>query len=640
MTDDTQPLLPPHEQSTLYKIGRLRRKRWMKPLAPVLFFLVTALFAHFAAFHNVIELGIWFTDWAPILISVALLGIFTLFFYSLTGRFRAACAMTFVLTVTVSLAHWMKLAVGRGPLYPWDLALVGETANVMDWSCLLGYWPNLLLMLLAVPALVITWLLLPRAGRADIPIRLGGLSLCIAFFVSLFFPQYSALRPFHDRILQRTFQQNQTYARAGVLLGFAAYVQYFNVQPPPDYSERTIDERDSRYAPTSMPAGSRPAAATAPANTPKPINLILVLSESFWDPTALAGVTFGDKDPIPTFRRLARDFGRVDMVCPVFGGGTCDSELEVLTGCNMAFFPPGSAPYKYYIRKPTPSLASILRDQGYNTIAVHAVEDSYFNDREVQPRLGFDTFLNATKWKHVEKVQYYITDASTSREVIRIADAAAKEDKPFFISVNSMEVHWPYPADRYYNRIDMANLQAPDLDPKLRETLETYIAGLRRADKALKMLVDHFSKSDEPTMIVFYGDHLPALGEDYILYRKTGIWNDDDSRLPLHTVPAVFWSNCGITLAPRDRRPISTCYLSPIILRTMSRPLPPFFRFLEACKKQYPIFSVSGCVDANGKEIPIDDVLQTDLANDYRLFQYDRVFGNQYFRKYTLRPAP
>jgi len=636
MTDDTQPLLPLHEQSTLYRLARLRRQPWMIPLAPVLFFLATALFAHVAEVHNTIELGIWFTDYVPILINVAVLGIFTLFFYSLTARFRPACAMTFVLTVTASLAHWMKLAVGRGPLYPWDLALIGETANVMDWSCLLGYWPNLLLMLPVVPALVITWMLLPRVRPANIPVRLGGLALSIAFFASLFFPQYSALGQFHDRILQRTFQQNQTYARAGVLLGFMAYVQYFNVTAPEDYCEQAIDEILTRHGLAGKPVGT-----TAPADTQKPVNLIVILGESFWDPTALKGVTFGDKDPIPTFRRLAREFGRVDMVCPVFGGGTCDSELEVLTGCNMAFFPPGSAPYKYYIRKPMPSLASILRDQGYQTIAVHAVEDSYFNDREVQPRLGFDTFLNATRWKHVEKIQHYITDASTSREVIRIADAAAKEGKPFFISVNSMEVHWPYPADRYYNRTELANLQAPRLDPKLRGTLETYISGLRRADKALKMLVDHFAESEDPTMIVFYGDHLPAIGEDYILYRKTGIWNeDDDNRLPLHTVPAVFWSNCGITLDPKDRQPISMPYLSPIILRTMSRPMPPFFRFLELCRKQYPVFSVSGCIDARGRHVPIDDVLKTDLANDYRLLQYDRVFGEQYFRKHTLPPSP
>ena len=384
------------------QLARLSRRWWMIPIAPVLFFSATAVFAHFAAIHGWVELFLWFSDGVTILLNIALLAVFTLFFYALTGRVRLACGMAFLVTFTASLAHWMKVSVRGGPLYPWDLALVGETAHVMDWSCLLGYWPNLLMLILVVPALAVTWLLLPRLPRAKLPTRLAALAVCVAFFASLPFPTYSALRPFHNRILQRTWTQNQTYARAGVLLAFTAQIQNYLVPEPEGYTRQAVDDRLAPYA----RATSQPTTTTTTQPAARDVNVILVLSESFWDPTVLPGVTFGDGDPIPTFHRLAREFGRLDVVCPVFGGGTCDAELEVLSGCNMAFFPHGSAPYKYYLRQPLPSLASILRKQGYLTVSIHAVLESYFNDCEVQPRLGFEDFHPASKWKRVEKVQH------------------------------------------------------------------------------------------------------------------------------------------------------------------------------------------------------------------------------------------
>ncbi len=622
------------EHGLLDQLATLRQRRWMLPLAPVLFFFVASLFAHFAAFHGWIELFLWFTDWQTILLNIALLGVFALLFFALTNRLRLACGLAFGLAFVASLTHWLKVAVRGGPLYPWDLLLVGETAHVMDWGALWGYWPNLILLVLAVPAVVVTWLLLPRLRPARASVRLGTGAVCVAFFASLFVPSYSALGPFRERILQMTWNPTHTYARAGVLLAFSANVQDYTVPAPEGYCAQAVEDI---YAAADAARDDRPALADAKGDAP--VNLILVLSESFSDPTALPGVTFGS-EPIPTFRTIARNGGRVDLVAPVFGGGTCDAELEVLSGCNMAFFPPGVAPYKCYIRQPLPSLASMLRRQGYLTVSLHAVVKSYFNDCEVQPRLGFEQFHPATQWQHVEKIQFYVTDASTSREVIHKADQASAAGKPFFICVNTMETHWPFPPDRYYNRTELADLTAPHLSPASRETLETYVCGLRRADGALAMLVEHFRADPRPTMIVFYGDHLPALGENYGVWRETGLWRAGGDPLAVRTVPAVFWSNCGITL-PRDTpKRMSMCYLGPLILRAMGRPVEPFFRFLETCRQRYPVLSVSGCVDAAGQAVPLADVRASDLAKNYRMLQYDRVFGEQHFRALTGPPPP
>ena len=51
-----------------------------------------------------------------------------------------------------------------------------------------------------------------------------------------------------------------------------------------------------------------------------------------------------------------------------------------------------------------------------------------------------------------------------------------------------------------------------NLSAQAKSILETYTQGAHDADQSLQMMIDHFKDSDEPTMIVFYGDHLPMLG--------------------------------------------------------------------------------------------------------------------------------
>ncbi len=44
---------------------------------------------------------------------------------------------------------------------------------------------------------------------------------------------------------------------------------------------------------------------------------------------------------------------------------------------------------------------------------------------------------------------------------------------------------------------------------------EQYLNMIKMSDKALKELVHYFEKVDEPTVIVFFGDHQPDLEETF-----------------------------------------------------------------------------------------------------------------------------
>ena len=55
----------------------------------------------------------------------------------------------------------------------------------------------------------------------------------------------------------------------------------------------------------------------------------------------------------------------------MFGGGTCNTEFEFLTGMTMKFLPPGVSVYQTMVVNPLESLATTMREQGYQSIAFH-----------------------------------------------------------------------------------------------------------------------------------------------------------------------------------------------------------------------------------------------------------------------------
>ncbi|TIT57607.1 MAG: hypothetical protein E5W60_23715, partial [Mesorhizobium sp.] len=141
------------------------------------------------------------------------------------------------------------------------------------------------------------------------------------------------------------WDQKENYASNGFALAFALNVPMAHVSAPSGYSDKAIAAIERPQVTASVP-------------DEKP-DIIVVMSESFWDPTKLPGVTI-TPDPIPNVRALRSGY----MFSPEFGGMTANIEFEALTGFSNAFLPAGSIPYQQYVRTPTPSLATFLKSEG------------------------------------------------------------------------------------------------------------------------------------------------------------------------------------------------------------------------------------------------------------------------------------
>ena len=76
---------------------------------------------------------------------------------------------------------------------------------------------------------------------------------------------------------------------------------------------------------------------------------------------------------------------------PAIGAGTANSEFEVLTGFNVAYFGAGEYPYKTILGKQTiESMATQLKLDGYSTHAMHNHDGTFYDRYKVYKNMGFD----------------------------------------------------------------------------------------------------------------------------------------------------------------------------------------------------------------------------------------------------------
>ena len=74
--------------------------------------------------------------------------------------------------------------------------------------------------------------------------------------------------------------------------------------------------------------------------------------------------------------------------------------------------------------------------------------------------------------------------------------------------------------------------------------LDVYVEGARDADTMLGQLKDYFTAQDEPVVLVFFGDHLPYLGDNQLAYTELGMTSEEHwSELNSYKTPYVIWAN-------------------------------------------------------------------------------------------------
>lgn len=336
--------------------------------------------------------------------------------------------------------------------------------------------------------------------------------------------------------------------------------------------------------------------------TQKP-NIIVIQSEAFFRLNDL-----GSSVPIPVtpyFDELCKQNITGKAVVSVFGGGTCNSEFEFLSGVTVKGFPdPWHLVFPNDINKPQISMASILRKQGYVTKAFHPFHNWYFNRINVYKYLGFDEFKSFEYTKDAKMLQEALTvDSYITDEIL---ESIRNTKEPLFKVSVTIQNHGPYDSNRYAPEDLKVRILDASLSSETISVMQTYGNGAVMADRELYRLYEELQKIDEPTIVFFYGDHLPMLGADYKAYRETGYLGTEtayevQTKLSIMSVPFVVFDNFGL-VEHKDLGHIGLHYIGPMILNMLNLDMPDYMKDSYALRNLYPAVTNGIAFDAEGVE--------------------------------------
>ncbi len=342
-------------------------------------------------------------------------------------------------------------------------------------------------------------------------------------------------------------------------------------------------------------------------------NVIILMSEAFWDINLLdADFT---PNPIENFENLKEESLHGEVYVPVFGGGTANTEFEVLTGISLKTFPADwHIVYRHDIHEPMPSLASIFREEGYRTEALHPYHHWYYRRDEVFPHLGFDHFTALKDLEEPPTLGPFVSDEYLTDLLI---EQLEESEEPLFNYTLTMQNHAPYHEQRNEPVIDFEH----SLNQRQETMLQTYADGLYYSDQALKRLVDYLRDSDEPTLLLFFGDHLPMFGNNYDLYREMGYIGDEtleelQDDLRLHTVPYILWANYPIET---EEQPLQNATILPLlVLEQAGVEPPPHLQLVKEFHERAPVIQNHHYTDSDGSEHERDSEEYQEIIELYR----------------------
>ncbi|WP_270171140.1 sulfatase-like hydrolase/transferase [Paenibacillus sp. SYP-B4298] len=519
-------------------------------------------------------------------------------------------------SIGVATVSQMKLKYRGEPLLPWDFKLGGEAMDVSAFFSVGALASALLPLAIATALGVLMSLKLRAPNYRLLPRVLLGVVGCV-LVLGLFGGTMKARTVFALEAIN--WDQKLNYEQNGMMVGLLLSAQWMDVQQPGGYTKGNVQSISIPPGQTGQQAGRSAQPVQAP-------NIIIVMSEAFWDPTRLEHVQFS-RDPLPFFHELSRQATSGRLLVPVYGGGTVNTEFEVLTSLSTQLLPTGSIAYANYVRKPLDSLASILKGQGYDTAAVHTYHNWFYRRNEVYRLLGFNRFVSGEFFSNPELRSGYIADQELSK---RIIDEVNRSEQPSFIYAVSMENHGPYRLGKNKEN----TVKVSGLGEESTAILETYTQALTDADESLKMLVEAFKDSSEPTMIVFFGDHLPMLGEDYSVYKEAGYFEDSvkyEDYLNMFNVPFVIWDNftSGEQGSYNDTY-ISAFELGPLVLDRAGVQGNELTRYVDGMFRK-------GLTFLPRQDFYAQAGIDERLLDGYSLLHYDRLFGEGY--SYSQRPA-
>lgn len=434
--------------------------------------------------------------------------------------------------IGLSLGNKMLLSFRGSPLTISDIQMANMGLTLINqYFTKVQIYLAIILILIIVALFILLFIKSPKKQKVNYFLIIPSI---IAF--AFCFKGYSN-KLISSQVLSTNFWDITTaYNSYGFPYSFTSTVFNYGIEKPNGYSEDYITNLSMELNTDTLASATSDIYSSISVdnqNTNNKPNIIMVQLESFFDPTLMNDLTFSE-DPIPNFRRLSEEYSSGYLTVPTIGGGTSNTEFEVITGLSTKLFGPGQFPYNTLLQTSTSeSLAYYLKNQGYEATAMHNHYATFYGRNIAYANLGFDRFISRETmniWEYTP-----LTYAKDTVFVRDIPELLSSTDKSDFIYAVSMQGHGSYPDYEILPEVNITvsgeNLSAAD-----KYRWEYYVQEINEMDAIVLDLINEVNALGEPTIMAFYGDHLPGLN----------ITNDRLSDGTIYDTPLLIWDNLGL----------------------------------------------------------------------------------------------
>lgn len=573
--------------------------------------------------------SLFILNYLPILLLMLML-------YFISGNCIFASGIPFMIFTAEAFTNRTKSTLRQDPLVPSDLSVITEVKSILQ-----NY--DKIYMILAIAAVLITlaiialaFLFFKKSDKLTVKKRILGAGGCIACFVIMFSTAYSNTELYNSYAVDGNiyFKVNQ-YISKGFLYSFIYDINNLKVEKPSSYNPEAFNAIDDTAESTELNDISKP-------------NIVMIMSEAFSDISNSESINFDEYgDPLEFYNQFINrdDIISGHIVVPNFGGGTSDTEFDVLTGCSTKYIDSSQVSYNF-IRKPIEAMPRLLKNIGYDTLAIHPGYGWFYNRTNVYKNMGFDDFIYLEEdfEPSTQNKGGYISDEVTTQSIIdNFENHVKNNDDPIFEFCVTIQNHGPY-EEKYENLKTnfSTDIQLTDDEKAI---YSGYFQGIDDADAQIETLVNYFESIDEPVVLIFFGDHLPGFsnGMSYFSQFRPDIDLNGNQwqQMKAYETPFFIWANDAALKttnfsenAKNIKMPvndiISSFYLGTTVMELLDMGnISPLFGFVNELRGSLPVASSNVYMYPDGT---LSDTIDESKAADiqkYKEWIYYKLFDDE-----------
>lgn len=472
--------------------------------------------------------------------------------------------------MALSIAELFKYGTNGNHLMIPDMLLTGNIISLKGFAYIKITVRLVITVLIVIGYLAAAFILNPKINKKiKLPVRfvsgLACLSCCVVLVVA---PRISM--PIYDlfgldtKAANNTFILNEKYDNNGFI---AFFMQTGAEGFEPGLSEPENYEENSSS--TIEKYLSEPAKKSEYFTTAKP-NVIVIMSESFADFRVFDELkkTIGD-----TYKSLdeAAEMGYSGTaIAPTYASYTVRTEFELMFGLPVKSLDDPSMPNRVLLDRPQPTVPAYYKTWGYNTAYIHPYLASFYGRNRIYANFSYDTMIFENDF--TVPVEYFGTYIDDNTVLSQIEQLMEESEEPIFIHTTTMQNHQPY------------TLGSGD-------EFDNYLEWVKHTSDGLKDFLKRLEKSDEPTVVLFIGDHFPSLRGDDGIYAQLGITSENCDTL--YEQKYILWNNCGLdeSVLPKDK--VSVFYLPYVIMQWIDAPRDSFTQTMMNEMKITPVYSTN-----------------------------------------------